>query len=480
MARALHVVVVGGSAGGLFTSLLLARVGHTVTVLEQERLEIASDVECAARSAYRLSAPHIVQPHALLARCRQLFLRWLPDIYAQMLAAGVSESPLSTQMPASLRDTCAMPGDEQLTLLMTRRATVDWVLRRAAATEPGVEIRSGVRVSGLLARPGKPPHVTGVQTTEGNVSADLVVDAAGYRSAIDHWLADIHAPPTWTLRAECGVTYFSRQYRLRSGANPPGPPTTRVVVGLNEFTVGIWGGDNGTMQVAVIPLAQDKRFSRLRYPEVFEAVLRSIPFYAQWLDVLEPTTEIFVMGAVQNTLRRFVVDGSPVVTGVVAVGDSLCTTNPTLGRGLSFTLCIAANLPGVIERNADDAPAQMLAIDGIVTEEILPFYQDQVATDKERLAMLRHTIFDAPAPEPAAAALDRVTYAQLRTAALFDPIAFRAFWKIMGMVVRPEEVYTDPEVVSRTRAAIQRQGNRPSMLQPTRNELLAALATPAS
>ncbi len=201
-----------------------------------------------------------------LAKCRLLFLQWLPDIYAQLLSAGVSESPLSTQMPASLPDTGVLPGDEDLTLLMTRRATVDWVLRRATATEPRVEIRNGMRVTGLLARSGERPHVTGVRTSEGNLSADLVVDASGYRSPIDRWLTEISAHPTVTLRAECGVVYFSRQYRLRSGMKPPGPLSTRVVLGLDEFTVGLWGGDNGSMQVAVIPLAQDKRFKRLRYP----------------------------------------------------------------------------------------------------------------------------------------------------------------------------------------------------------------------
>ena len=37
---------------------------------------------------------------------------------------------------------------------MTRRSTVDWVLQRAAAAEPRVEVRGGVKVTGLLAVAG--------------------------------------------------------------------------------------------------------------------------------------------------------------------------------------------------------------------------------------------------------------------------------------------------------------------------------------
>ncbi len=69
-----------------------------------------------------------------------------------------------------------------------------------------------------------------------------------------------------------------------------------------------------------------------------------------------------------------------------------------------------------------------------------------------------------------------VTYAQLRTAAQFDPTAFRAFWQIMGMIRRPDEVYTDPHVVAATHAVLQRHGSAPAMAQPTRAQLLAALA----
>jgi type II secretory pathway pseudopilin PulG len=38
------------------------------------------------------------------------------------------------------------------------------------------------------------------------------------------------------------------------------------------------------------------------------------------------------MAGLHNTLRRLVVDGTPVATGLHAIGDSVCTTNPTLGR----------------------------------------------------------------------------------------------------------------------------------------------------
>jgi 2-polyprenyl-6-methoxyphenol hydroxylase-like FAD-dependent oxidoreductase len=473
---ALKIAIAGGGAGGLFASLLLARAGHEVLVLEQDRSEPAPDVESAAASAFRPTAPQIVQPHIVMARCRELLRERLPDVYDGLLAAGVAEAPVSAQMPASLSDNAAWPGDERLTMLMTRRSTIDWVLRRAVLAEPAVTLRCGVRVIGLLPNPGRPPHVIGLRTDQGDVPADLVVDAAGRRSPIDRWLDGIGSQPAATWRAECGVAYFSRHYRLCPGAELPGLSATRIVMGLDEFTVGIWGADNGAMQLVVAPLAIDHRFRALKDPEVFTAVLRAVPTYAAWLDVLDPITPVFPMAGLHNTMRRLVVGGVPVVTGLHAIGDSVCTTNPTLGRGLSLVLSGAVDLLDTIERHSEDWTAQALALDGLVADHVVPFYEDQAAIDQARLAALRHTIFDAPAPDPAPVQSDRVTYAQLRAAAPFDPTAFRAFWKINGMICRPDEVYTDPEVIACTHAILHRR--RPSMIQPTREQLLAALARP--
>jgi hypothetical protein len=154
---------------------------------------------------------------------------------------------------------------------------------------------------------------------------------------------------------------------------------------------------------------------------------------------------------------------------------SVCTTNPTLGRGLTLALTGAVDLVETIDRHSDDWRTQALALDALAGDHIVPFYEDQAAIDSERLAILRHTVFGAPAPTPPPAS-DRITFGQLRTAAQFDPVAFRAFWSVMGMLGRPDEVYADAEVIASTRTVLE-HASVPPMVQPTRDQLMAALAT---
>ena len=93
--------------------------------------------------------------------------------------------------------------------------------------------------------------MTGVRTDRGDLAADLVVDATGRRSPVDDWLTQAGARTSATWRAECGIAYFSRHYRVRPGAGLPAPLVTRIVVALDEFLAGKWGGDNGAVQLVV-------------------------------------------------------------------------------------------------------------------------------------------------------------------------------------------------------------------------------------
>jgi hypothetical protein len=180
------------------------------------------------------------------------------------------------------------------------------------------------------------------------------------------------------------------------------------------------------------------------------------------------------MGGLHNTLRRLVVDGSPVALGLHALGDTVCTTNPTLGRGLSLALHQAADLIDALNNGYEQLDDLAMALNERIENHVAPFYADQANIDATRLTEVRHRIFGGPAPHTPETA-DRVTYAQLRNAAPFDPTVFRAFWRVMGMVCLPDAVYTDPTIVARTREVIRGRGDGPPIAQPTREQLLAAL-----
>ncbi len=467
----------GGSAAGMFAALILARAEHDVLLLERDNLGSAPDVEEAASSAFRAGAPHLVQPHIVMARCREVLNQHLPDVHEALLAAGVTTASLASQMADTLVDKSPRLGDERLAVWMTRRSTIDWVLRKAIAVQPGVKVCDATRVTGLVADRSSPPHVTGIRIDNETISADLVIDAAGCRTPIDHWLSDIEARQTLVQRSECGVAYFSRHFRFRKGVIAPGPPTTRIVAGLNEFNAGIWGADNGKMQMAIAPLANDHRFRTVRDPAVFTAVLRTIPTYAAWLEALEPITGVYTMGGLSNTFRRLVVEGTPVATGLFALGDSVCTTNPLLGRGLSFALWEAVALRDILLEYPTGGNAQSLAMDAWVRENILPFYEEQTEADSARMAGLRHAVFGEPVPAAQTGSAQRVTYADLRAAAQFDATAFRALWQIHGMVRKSFEIYRDPRVVACTQETLALNRHRLSILQPSRDELIAALAS---
>jgi hypothetical protein len=229
------------------------------------------------------------------------------------------------------------------------------------------------------------------------------------------------------------------------------------------------------MLLTIAPLMEDKRFRRVTDPGVFTAVANTVPVLARWLPVMTPISGIYPMGGLHNSMRRLAVDGVPVVTGLAAVGDSVCTTNPTFGRGLALALQGATDLAELLDEYGEDEMGLAQALDHFVTRHVEPFYLDQAANDGRRLAELRHTLFGAPAPETTPLE-DRVTFAALRAAMPFDAIVFRAFWRVMGMLAKPDDVYTDPDVVARTKDVLRSLDTAPTMTPPTRAELEAALA----
>ena len=223
-------------------------------------------------------------------------------------------------LPRFFADQTPRPIDAQLWTFTARRPVGEWVFARTAEGEPRISIRRGVRVAQLLT--GAPssagtPHVTGVRTVNGEeLFADLVVDASGRQSSSPQWLAAVGARPPYEEAADSGFTYYTRYFK---GKQPhrAGPS----LMPLGSISLLTLPGDTHTWSVTVFTATGDQPLKRLRHEEPWTRTIRACPLQAHWLDG-EPITPVLAMSGIVDRYRRFVVDGSPVVTGLVAVADA--------------------------------------------------------------------------------------------------------------------------------------------------------------
>jgi hypothetical protein len=167
------------------------------------------------------------------------------------------------------------------------------------------------------------------------------------------------------------------------------------------------------------------------------------------------------------------VDGTPVLTGLLTVGDSACCTNPSLGRGMTMGLMHAAGTAEVINDHLGDPLALALAHDQMTQDRVTPWYQSTVTFDRARKEQIDASIEGRPAPEPTgpAAGFQRA----FGVAALYDPDVFRGMIEFISMQALPEQVFSRPGFGDRVMAAAEgHEAFAPP--GPSRDELLKALA----
>src|SRR5262245_43895979 len=191
-------VVLGGGLAGLATARVLERHYPRVLVLERDERAETPFAEDAFHAWERPGVAQFRHSHAFLARLRVVLLAHFPDVLDRLRAAGVREIGLAALTPPTI-DLAPRPDDEDVVLLAARRATLEWALRESLAGRPGIELREGVFVTGLVGerRNGARPRVTGVRVGEDVLPAAIVVDATGRRSRAPEWLAALGAPPPY-------------------------------------------------------------------------------------------------------------------------------------------------------------------------------------------------------------------------------------------------------------------------------------------
>ena len=464
-----EIAIMGGGIAGLCGAMLLARDGHHVTVLERdprrptEPGDAWSEWERPGVNQFRLA-------HAFLPRFRVALDAELPGVVDGLVADGALRVNRIDQLPAQISGG-RRPGDERFDQVTGRRPMVEASLARMAVAEPGVDIRRGVSVKGLLvAEPSRAtvPHVAGVVTSDGDrLHADLVVDAGGRRSSLPDLLEAAGVRRPGDDVDDSGFIYYARHFRSEDGRMPAmmGPPLQHY----DSISTATLVADRGHWSFVLVAHAKDALMRRARHVDVWDRVTRSYPLVAHWFDA-EPVTGIDVMARIADRRRHFDVDGEPIATGLVAVGDAWACTSPSLGRGASTAALHSVCLRDAVRKaGTDDARALIRCWNETTDAVVTPLVEDTLAVDRHRLAQIEAQMCGATyeANDPG------WTFAQALTAfSSRDPDLVRAAMDVGGMLERGVTVAARPGIVDTLRAL----GEVTTPPGPDRAELEAIVA----
>jgi 2-polyprenyl-6-methoxyphenol hydroxylase-like FAD-dependent oxidoreductase len=355
----MQIAIIGAGPAGLFLGSALARRGHVVTAVDRD--PGPTDAETWPRRGVM----QFHHAHAFRQTVVEALGRETPEALDRWLAAGVE--------PIEFED---FGGTVQRIGLRSRRETFERALRAAAIATPGFTLRRG-HVQAVLEEGGR---AAGVLVDGVALAADLVVDASGRAGRATRDLGERAG-----IGGPCGQAYVDRVYRLRPGAEP-GPMTNPIAwqAELDGYLSLVFRHEAGLFSVLVVRRSDDVELRALRDPDAFEAATRAIPGLDVWTDPARstPVTDVLAGGALLNVYRgQCDADGELVLPGLFFVGDSVATTTPVFGRGITTTLWQCEALLSLLDHDAADLSGVGQAFDAWSADTMKPWVEDHIHMD---------------------------------------------------------------------------------------------------
>jgi 2-polyprenyl-6-methoxyphenol hydroxylase-like FAD-dependent oxidoreductase len=374
----MRVAIIGAGPAGLFLGTALARRGHAVTAFDRDTGPMGDD------RWDRRGVMQFHHAHAFRQTVVEAMLREVPEAVDGWLALGAE--PVRADMPGQ--------PDAPMGHRSTRE-TFERALRRAACDTPGLELRTG-HVDAVVERDGR---ATGLVVDGTTYDADLVIDASGRAGRVSRGLgqrAEVGGP--------CGMAYVDRVYQLRPGAEP-GPMVNPIAWqgDFNGYLGLVFRHEHGMFSVVIARGVADSDLRDLRRNVAFDAAMAAIPGLDVWTDPerARPVTDVLAGGPLLNVFRgQATEEGDLLLPGLVFVGDSVATTTPVFGRGITTTLWQCEALLSLLDHDADDLAGVGTAFDSWASDLMRPWVEDHILMDGDRVARWSGRDVDLDAPLP--------------------------------------------------------------------------------
>lgn len=384
------VFVIGSGIAGLCTALSLAPTGRRIVLLERDAPSPEGSTDDAFRDWHRPGVSHLRQSHAFLARLRNIIRDDHPALLAELHAAGCRDIAFRDFLPvAQLPHYRPLPQDDDLSIITSRRTTLELIIRRHVARLPGVEIRPGTTVRTVLHERGEDGilRVIGLTVEDASGARDiataLVIDAGGKGSRLLEKLIAAGATIGEEMES-AGVLYFTRHYRLLPGVSEPTRGNAPTSGDLGYLKFGVFPADAGCFSITLcVPEIELELRKAVKQVDSFDAICLEIPGLVPWLqsDVSEPVSRVVGMGDLISRWRSLVSGGKLGVLGYIPIGDALIRTNPLYGRGCSFAAVSAGILRDALAAS-DDPAARLVQFAAGVDAELRPFYEHMRSEDR--------------------------------------------------------------------------------------------------
>ena len=297
--------------------------------------------------------------------------------------------------------------------------------------------------------------VVSTRSTRETIGADLVVDATGragrftaaYRPQVEG--------------ADCGVAYASRLFQLRPGADP-GPMNGGPgwMAEHDGFLNIIFVHDAGTFSVLLARLGTDRELTALRDETAYTTALALLPAASEWTDPARafPIDRVRAGAGLVNNYRPQTRD----VTCLLAIGDVVCTTNPTGGRGVTLAVRAAAGLTDLVGTH----PAREWAprLDAWSHEQLRPWFEEHLVFDRAMGARWHGEPLDPDA---------HISWDLVVAATTQRPDFMPTLGPFLGMYALPQSI--DP-LRDEVRAMLRSGWRPPTPPGPTRDDIVAAIS----